>query len=82
MNLRLAVQGLPGGPVVKNPPCSAGDTASVPDLGPTRHGATKPVRHNFQTHVPQPPKPACSRAPAPQQGEAHVKQRRPCTAKN
>ena len=37
----------PGGPVVKNPPANAGDTALI--LGPggsASHGATKPVSHN------------------------------------
>ena len=25
--------GFPGGPVVKSPPCNAGDTGSIPSLG-------------------------------------------------
>ena len=38
---------LPGGPVVKNLPVSAGDTGSIPALeDPTHHGASKPVCHN------------------------------------
>ena len=35
--LRMMLKGLrggfPGGPVVKNPPCNAGDTSSIPGLG-------------------------------------------------
>ena len=35
----------PGGPVVKNPPCNAGASGSIP--GPGRfHRAPKPVYHN------------------------------------
>ena len=34
----------PGGPVVKNLPCNAGDTGLIPGQGnPVCHGATKPV---------------------------------------
>ena len=36
-------KGFPGGPVVKNPPCNAGDIGSIP--GATCCGATKPVHH-------------------------------------
>ena len=37
-----------GGPVVRNPPCNAGDTGAslVGELDPTCHRATKPARHN------------------------------------
>lgn len=37
-----------GGPVVKNPPCNAGDTGAslVGELDPTCHRATEPARHN------------------------------------
>ena len=39
--------GLPGGPVVKNPPAKAGDTGSIPDPeDPTSLGATRPMCHN------------------------------------
>ena len=37
-----------GDPVVNNLPASAGDTAWIPDPeGPTCHGATKSVCHNY-----------------------------------
>ena len=32
-NLKLLEEGFPGAPVVKNPPCNARDTGSIPDLG-------------------------------------------------
>ena len=50
--------GFPGGSVVKNPPASAGDTASIPGLG--------------RSHIPQGNSPhaqllsLCSRAQEPQ----------------
>ena len=31
--LRRKMAGFPGGPVVKNLPCNAGDTGSIPGLG-------------------------------------------------
>ena len=31
--LKHTIWGFPGGPVVKNPPCNARDTGSVPGLG-------------------------------------------------
>ena len=31
--LKSHKKGFPGGPVVKNPPCNAGDTSSIPGLG-------------------------------------------------
>ena len=31
--VKTVLQGFPGGSVVKNPPASAGDTGSIPDLG-------------------------------------------------
>ena len=31
--LRRVDMGFPGGPVVKNPPCDAGDTGLIPCLG-------------------------------------------------
>ena len=38
----------PGGPVVKNPPCNAGDKVrSLVWEDPTCHGATKNVCHNY-----------------------------------
>ena len=53
----------PGGPVVKNPPCNAGDKGSI--LGPGR----SPMSWGNSAHVPQLPKPA---HPEPRQQEAHV----------
>ena len=41
----------PGGPVVKNPPCSAGDVGSIPGQGTKHaicHRATKLASHNYQ----------------------------------
>ena len=32
-SLRKSLQGFPGGPVVKNLPCNAGDTSSIPGPG-------------------------------------------------
>ena len=47
------VQGFPGGPVVKNLPCNAGETSLI--LGPGRsHMATKPVHRNYWVSVLQP----------------------------
>ena len=70
----------PGGSVVKNLPANAGDTVqSRIREDPTCHGSAKPIHHNDQAcalkpgnynygaHVPQLPKPMCSRAHAPQQ---------------
>ena len=38
-----------GGPVVKNPPCNAGDTGSIPGQErSTSHGTTKPMSHDFR----------------------------------
>ena len=37
------------GPVVKNPPCNAGDVGSIPGRGirSTCRRATKPAHHNY-----------------------------------
>ena len=46
----------PGGPVVKNLPCNAGDAGSILGWGteiPTLHGATKHARSNHGAHVLQ-----------------------------
>ena len=41
--------GFPGGPVVKNLPCNAGDTGSIPGQeDSTCCGATKPMLHNYR----------------------------------
>ena len=46
-------RGFPGGPVVKNPPASEGDTGLIPCFGEIPHtGATKPGHHNEEQ--PQP----------------------------
>ena len=40
-------QGIPGGPVIKNPPCNVGNLGSIPGLGSAlMPGATKPLCHN------------------------------------
>ena len=48
-----ALQGFPGGAVVKNPPANAGDTGSSPGLGRSHM-----PRSNY-AHAPQLLKPAC-----------------------
>ena len=76
--------GFPGGSVVKNLSANAGDMGSVPDPGRFHMPpATKPVHlnywayalepgsHSYWAHVPQPMKPACPRAHAPQQESHH-----------
>ena len=41
-------RGFPGGPTVKNLPCSAWDTGLIPDLGrPHMPQATKSMCHNY-----------------------------------
>ena len=46
-NRYAMVEGFPNGPVVKNPPCNAGDTGLIPSSGifldPPCRGETKPV---------------------------------------
>lgn len=49
-------RGLLGGPVVKDRPCGAGDTGSVPGLGRCHvRGAAKPECHNHWAHGPWSP---------------------------
>ena len=46
----------PGGPVLKNPPCNAGDTGSIPGQGtkiPHVVEQLKPVRLIQRVHAPQ-----------------------------
>ena len=46
----------PGGPVVKNMPCNAGDAGSIPRWGTEIHtfrGATKHACSNHRAHVLQ-----------------------------
>ena len=43
----MEVRPFPGGLVVKNPPCNAGETGSIPAQGtktPTCHAESKPMR--------------------------------------
>ena len=41
-------QGFPGGSVVKKLLANTGEAGSIPGLeDPTRHGATKPMHHNY-----------------------------------
>ena len=55
--------------MVKNLPCNAGHTGSIPGLGrahmPCR--TAKPMSCNYWAHTQQLLKPECSRARAPQQ---------------
>ena len=49
--LEMQVRDFPGGPVVKNPPCSAGEVGLIPGQGtkiPTCCRATKPARRNTE----------------------------------
>ena len=49
--LRFNVRDFPGGPVVKNPPCDAGDASRIPRLGtkiPSAAELTKPACHNWR----------------------------------
>ena len=46
----------PGGPVVKNPPCNAGDVDLIPGQGTKITHATeptKPMHHGQRLHEPQ-----------------------------
>ena len=48
--VKIEFQGLPFGPVLKNPPPNAGGMGSIPGWGtkiPTCRGATKPAHHNY-----------------------------------
>ena len=46
--------GLPGGPMIKNPPANAEDTDSTPGLGRSHMtGGTKPEGHNCWAHGPR-----------------------------
>ena len=48
VNTKRGWQGFPGGPVVKNPPASAGDTGLILVWeDPTCLGATEPVPHSY-----------------------------------
>ena len=61
--LKMAQGDFPGGPVVKNPPCTMGDMSSIPDGGTKiLHAAEKlspsttvpkPVCRNQRVHVAQ-----------------------------
>ena len=47
--LKFAWGDFPGGPVVRNPPCKAGNMSLIPGCGsrsPTCRGASRPTRHH------------------------------------
>ena len=51
MSINNKMGGLPGGPVVKNPPCNARDTGLIPGRGSSHvDGATRPVGHSDLRH--------------------------------
>ena len=51
--------GFPRGPVVKNPPCNAGDTSLIPGPGSSPClGAPKSESHSYRVQVQPPLKPA------------------------
>ena len=51
--LKIKSWDFPSGPVVKNPPCNAGDMGSIPGGG-TRipHAMGQPASHNKRLHMP------------------------------
>ena len=57
MDIKRLHGDFPNGPMVKNLPCNAGDTASIPGLGTNIPHATEqlnlPMHHNYRAHVPQ-----------------------------
>ena len=72
------MQGFPGGSVVKNPPSSAGDMASIPGLGrSTCHRATKPVATTTEPVLQSPG--TTTTKPHSATTEAHMSQS-PCSA--
>ena len=48
MSKGLSRGDLPGGPVVKNLPCNAGDEGSIPDWGTKIPHAEEPKAHRLQ----------------------------------
>ena len=90
--------GFPGGPAVKNLPCSAGDTGVIlVQEDPTCVGATKPTQHSPSVYMLQLLKPVClepvfcnkrsrcSERPAPrslQPEKSWAQPQRPSTAKD
>ena len=67
-----SIPGLPGGPVVKNPPANAGDSISIPCLGRSymlqaTKGTTITRVWHSRAHKPQELKPTCPTARAPHQ---------------
>ena len=82
-------RGFSGGPVVKNPPCNAGDTGSTP--GPRRSHTAEQLSLCTTTRRLQSPRlqllSPCAQSPrstsphSPQLQKAHAKQRRPSAAK-
>ena len=61
--VRSWVCGFPSSSVVKNPPASAGDRVSTPDMGRSHMPrTTKPVHHSYWAYMPQLLKPVpCTR---------------------
>ena len=52
----LLFSDFPDGPVVKNPPCNAGDVGLIPGQGtkvPHAPEPTKPTHHGQRVHEPQ-----------------------------
>ena len=50
--IKKAYRDFPGGPVVKNPPCNAGDTGSIPGRGTKiRHATGQLSPHNTTTEL-------------------------------
>ena len=64
-------QGLAGGPVVKSPPATAGDTGLIPGLGRSRM-ATE--RLSLCATTPEPTRTCAPHQEKPLQGEAHEPQ--------
>ena len=76
------------GPVVKNPPCNAGDTSSIcgkipPAMGQLRPRTLEPVLRNIRSHHSENLCPAteASSLHSPRLEKAHMQQQRPSAAK-
>ena len=94
-DIREAERDFPGGPVVKNPPYSAGDMGSIPGQGtkiPHAAGQLSPRATNYRAHAPWS---LCTttreeknlhattrQKPARRNERSHVTQLRPDAAKN
>ena len=83
---------VPGGPVVKNPFCHAGDAGSIPGRGtkiPRAAGqlspqaaTTEPTCHNYRAHVLWSLRATTREEPACRNERSRVTQLRPDAAKN